>query len=59
DSDTIPAMAGSLAGALHGIEVVPADLYETVKSVNSEDMEALAAGLTEIAWRRVNANRAA
>jgi hypothetical protein len=47
-------MAGSLAGALHGIGAVPLGLYETVKSVNSEDMEALAAGLTEIAWRRVN-----
>jgi hypothetical protein len=30
-----------------------------VKSVNSEDVEALAAGLTEIAWRRVNADRPA
>jgi ADP-ribosylglycohydrolase len=53
DSDTIAAMAGSLAGALRGIAAVPPDLYETVKSVNSEDIEALAAGLTEIAWRRV------
>lgn len=59
DSDTIAAMAGSLAGALRGIGAVPADLYETVKSVNSEDMEALAAGLTEIAWRRVSSVRAA
>jgi ADP-ribosylglycohydrolase len=47
-------MAGSLAGALRGIGAVPADLYETVKSVNSEDMEALAHGLATIAWRRVN-----
>jgi ADP-ribosylglycohydrolase len=54
DSDTIAAMAGSLAGALRGIGAVPVDLYETVKSVNSEDMEALAHGLTTIAWRRVN-----
>ena len=59
DSDTIAAMAGSLAGALRGIAAVPTDLYETVKSVNSEDIEAIAAGLTEIAWRRVGSARAA
>src|SRR5215207_848110 len=59
DSDTIAAMAGSLAGALRGIGAVPPALYETVKSVNSEDMEALAAGLTEIAWRRVNSAQSA
>lgn len=53
DSDTIAAMAGALAGALRGISAVPQDLFETVKSVNSEDIEALANGLTEIAWRRV------
>jgi ADP-ribosylglycohydrolase len=52
DTDTIAAMAGSLAGALRGIAAVPRDLYETVKSVNSEDIEGLAEGLTEIAWRR-------
>ncbi len=39
DTDTIAAMAGSLAGALHGIEAVPADLFATVKAVNSEDIE--------------------
>lgn len=53
DTDTIAAMAGSLAGALHGISAVPSDMFETVKSVNSEDIEALANGLTEIAWARV------
>lgn len=52
DSDTIAAMAGSLAGALRGIAAVPEDMFATVKSVNSEDIEGLAAGLTEIAWRR-------
>lgn len=54
DSDTIAAMAGSLAGALRGIAAVPADMFATVKAVNDEDIEALAAGLTEIAWRRLN-----
>jgi ADP-ribosylglycohydrolase len=52
DSDTVAAMAGSLAGALRGIAAVPRDMYDTVKSVNSENIEGLAAGLTEIAWRR-------
>ena len=47
-------MAGSLAGALRGIATVPADLVATVKSVNSEDIEGLADGLTDIAWRRVS-----
>ncbi|MDF2759544.1 MAG: ADP-ribosylglycohydrolase, partial [Thermomicrobiales bacterium] len=59
DTDTIAAMAGSLAGALRGIGAVPQGLYGTVKSVNGEDMEALAAGLTEIAWRRVNSAQSA
>jgi ADP-ribosylglycohydrolase len=52
DSDTIAAMAASLSGALRGIAAVPADLVATVKSVNSEDIDGLAAGLTEIAWER-------
>lgn len=55
DSDTIAAMAGSLAGALHGIAAVPAELFATVKAVNDEDIEALAEGLTAIAWRRLTA----
>jgi ADP-ribosylglycohydrolase len=52
DSDTIAAMAGSLAGALRGIAAVPADLVAAVKSVNSEDIDGIAEGLTEIAWAR-------
>lgn len=55
DTDTIAAMAGSLAGALHGMSRVPAKLFDTVKAANTEDIEALAEGLTEIAWRRLNA----
>ena len=55
DSDTIAAMAGSLAGALRGIAAVPAGLFATVKAVNQEDIEAISAGLTVIAWRRLNA----
>lgn len=55
DTDTIAAMAGSLAGALRGIDAVPRDLFETVKAGNSEDIEAIANGLTAIAWRRATA----
>jgi hypothetical protein len=29
-------------------------MFATVKAVNDEDIEALAAGLTAIAWRRLN-----
>lgn len=58
DTDTIAAMAGSLAGALRGISAVPADLFATVKSVNSEDIESIAQGLTDLAWRRVSGNQA-
>jgi ADP-ribosylglycohydrolase len=57
DSDTVAAMAGSLAGALRGVAAVPEDLFATVKSVNSEDIEGLAARLTELAWRRVGTNQ--
>ncbi|MFN8593388.1 MAG: ADP-ribosylglycohydrolase family protein [Thermomicrobiales bacterium] len=55
DTDTIAAMAGSLAGALRGIAAVPPRMYETVKAVNTEDIEGLAEGLTAIAWRRLSA----
>ncbi|MGH2616409.1 MAG: ADP-ribosylglycohydrolase family protein, partial [Thermomicrobiales bacterium] len=57
DSDTIAAMAGSLSGALRGIAAVPRDMFETVKSVNSEDIIGLAEGLTEIAWQRTEGDR--
>jgi ADP-ribosylglycohydrolase len=53
DSDTVAAMAGALAGALHGIAAVPADMVATLKAVNQEDMQAISAGLTAIAWRRL------
>ncbi len=53
DTDTIAAMAGSLAGALKGIGQVPQDLYEALKEANEVDIEALAHGLTEIALRRI------
>jgi ADP-ribosylglycohydrolase len=56
DTDTIAAIAGSLAGALRGIEAVPPDLYQTFKTANQAefDVEALARGLTAIAQRRLS-----
>jgi ADP-ribosylglycohydrolase len=55
DADTIAAMAGSLAGALRGVAAVPADMLATVRAVNEEDIDAIGAGLTAIAWRRLSA----
>jgi ADP-ribosylglycohydrolase len=57
DSDTIAAMAGALAGALRGIDAVPTHMHETISAANSEDIAALADGLTALAWRRTLTNR--
>ncbi|MCB0082451.1 MAG: ADP-ribosylglycohydrolase family protein, partial [Caldilineaceae bacterium] len=56
DTDTIAAIAGSLAGALRGISALPQDMFQTFKSANAHefDVEELARGLTEIAQRRLN-----
>ena len=56
DTDTIAAIAGSLAGALRGFGAVPRDIYETFKMANKDeaDVEALAQGLTNIAQRRIS-----
>lgn len=54
DSDTIAAIAGSLAGALRGVEAVPEPLLATVLAANPEDIRAAADGLTAIAWRYLN-----
>jgi ADP-ribosylglycohydrolase len=55
DTDTIAAIAGSLAGALKGIQAVPKELYATFKLANQHefDVEAIAQGLTHIAYRRL------
>ena len=54
DSDTIASMAGSLAGALSGMETVPTNLFAQVKSANIEDIESLASGLTLICTSRLS-----
>ena len=54
DTDTIAAMSGALAGALKGFKAVPTDLWETLRAANAEfDLESLAQGLTDLAWKRV------
>ncbi|MBA3947139.1 MAG: ADP-ribosylglycohydrolase family protein [Herpetosiphonaceae bacterium] len=57
DTDTIAAMACSLAGALRGIAAIPGPLRNTLKSANSQDIPALAEGLTAIAWQRLNSEQ--
>lgn len=53
DTDTIAAMSGALAGALRGFRAVPPALWATLRDANPEfDMESLAHGLTDIAWKR-------
>ena len=45
DSDTIAAMAGAVAGAVHGAGGFPAEAITTVQRVNALDLEPVAAGL--------------
>jgi ADP-ribosylglycohydrolase len=40
DTDTIAAMTGAMAGALHGVAGFPAEAVATVRSVNDLDLEA-------------------
>ncbi len=47
DSDTIAAMAGSVAGALHGLEALPEEWVESVRAANPDQpgLDDLAAGI--------------
>jgi ADP-ribosylglycohydrolase len=51
DTDTIAAMAGAMAGAMHGFNALPEGMVETIMSVNEEDVPVLAEGLTALARR--------
>jgi len=52
DCDSYAAVTGAIAGALNGIEVVPAELVETVVDANqADDLEAVALGLAGVAIR--------
>ncbi|GAB4546234.1 MAG: ADP-ribosylglycohydrolase family protein [Anaerolineae bacterium] len=53
DNDSYATVAGAIAGALHGTEVIPSEWRETVEAANPEpDMRALAAGLAGVALRQ-------
>lgn len=54
DTDTIAAIAGSLAGALKGFSAIPADLYTHFREANLHefDVEEIARGITKIAESR-------
>ncbi|MET8555598.1 ADP-ribosylglycohydrolase family protein [Streptomyces sp. NPDC004959] len=41
DSDTIAAIAGAIAGSVHGLGALPAEAVRTLREVNSLDLEAL------------------
>ncbi|WP_328634001.1 ADP-ribosylglycohydrolase family protein [Streptomyces sp. NBC_00356] len=41
DSDTIAAIAGAIAGSLHGLTALPADAVRTLREVNGLDLEPL------------------
>ncbi|QNE48533.1 ADP-ribosylglycohydrolase family protein [Glaciihabitans sp. INWT7] len=45
DSDTVAAMAGAIGGAVSGSTAFPAEARETVRAVNSLDLESVADGL--------------
>lgn len=49
DTDTVACMAGSIAGALHGIAGVPQDRYAEVQVANGVDIADLARRLTAVA----------
>jgi ADP-ribosylglycohydrolase len=41
DSDTMAAIAGAVAGSVHGLSAIPADAVRTLREVNSLDLEPL------------------
>ncbi|MFC8127242.1 ADP-ribosylglycohydrolase family protein [Streptomyces sp. NPDC057302] len=45
DSDTIGAIAGAIAGSVHGLSGLPADAVRTLRTVNSLELEPLTAQL--------------
>jgi ADP-ribosylglycohydrolase len=52
DAHIVGAIAGAIAGAWYSIEAIPVEYVETLNQANPEhNLEQLAAGLTQIAWR--------
>jgi ADP-ribosylglycohydrolase len=54
DTDTVAAIAGSVAGAFRGFKQVPPQLYQQVTEINHLELDKLAAGLTKIAECRLS-----
>jgi ADP-ribosylglycohydrolase len=52
DADTIASMAGAIAGALQGIQGIPAEWVEKARQLASEDQEQLALDLARAAIAR-------
>ncbi len=53
DNDSYAAVAGAIAGALHGVQAIPADWRHTVEAANPQpDIRGLALALTQIAQER-------
>ena len=48
DCDSIAGMAGSIAGALHGVQAIRPDWVAQVQTANRADLAGLAHGLTEL-----------
>ncbi|HEY2672189.1 MAG TPA: ADP-ribosylglycohydrolase family protein [Rugosimonospora sp.] len=48
DCDTIAAMAGAIAGAVHGLDSFPKAAVDTVRDVNNLDLDRLAGQLLEL-----------
>lgn len=48
DSDTIGAVAGAIAGSVHGLSGLPADAVRTLRAVNGLDLEPLTARLLSL-----------
>ena len=59
DCDSIAGMAGSIAGAMHGFEAVPAEWVEAIDRENKCDMRPLARGLAELINKLATADEAA
>ena len=51
DADSIAGMAGSLAGALHGVDAIPSHWREYADKQNRRDYAQLADGFTDLARR--------
>jgi ADP-ribosylglycohydrolase len=48
DCDTIAAMAGAVAGAVHGLDSFPTAAVDTVRDVNNLDLDRLARQLLDL-----------